>query len=60
MIGSVDEVGEKMRTMFRDAPLDELVLYFHPPGMPTEVARRAMTMFAEQIMPDTRDWGAAN
>jgi hypothetical protein len=46
--------------MFRTAPLDELVLCFHPPGMPTEAARRAMTMFAEHIMPDTRDWGTAN
>lgn len=36
------------------------VLYFHPPGMPTEAARRAMTMFAEQIMPDTRGWGGTN
>jgi hypothetical protein len=60
MVGSVDEVGEKMRTMFRTAPLDELVLYFHRPGMPTEVARRVMTMFAEHIMPDARDWGVAN
>jgi len=60
MVGSPDEVGENMRKMFRHAPLDELVLYFHPPGMPTEVARRAMTMFAEQIMPEARDWGSAN
>ena len=60
MVGPVDEVGEKMRAMSRTAPLDELVLYFHPPGMPTEAARRAMTIFAEQIMPDTRDWGTAN
>ena len=60
MVGSADEVGEKMRAMFRTAPLDELVLYFHPPGMPTEPARRAMTMFAEQIMARTRDWRAAN
>src|SRR6516162_1201126 len=58
MVGSVDEVGENMRAIFRNAPLDELVLYFHPPGMPTEAARRAMTLFAEQIMPDARDWGA--
>ncbi|HEY1321870.1 MAG TPA: LLM class flavin-dependent oxidoreductase [Streptosporangiaceae bacterium] len=57
MVGSADEVGERMRAMFRRAPLDELVLYFHPPGMATEAARRAMTMFAEQIMPDARDWG---
>ena len=60
MVGSADEVGEKMRAMFRHAPLDELVLYFHPPGMATEVARRAMTMFAEQIMPEAREWGIAN
>jgi hypothetical protein len=60
MVGSADEVGEKMRAMFRTAPLDELVLSFHPPGMPTEPARRAMTMFAEQIMAGTRDWRAAN
>jgi hypothetical protein len=59
MVGSVDEVGEKMRKMFRSAPLDELVLYFHPPGMPGEAARRAMTMFAEHIMPDARGWGGA-
>jgi hypothetical protein len=36
------------------------VLYFHPPGMPTEPARRAMTMFAEQITAGTRDRRAAN
>jgi hypothetical protein len=32
MVGSADEVGERMRAMFRRAPLDEFVLYFHPPG----------------------------
>jgi hypothetical protein len=47
-------------TSSSSAPLDELVLYFHPPGMPTEPARRAMTMFAEQITAGTRDWRAAN
>jgi hypothetical protein len=25
--------------------------------MAIEAARRAMTMFAEQIMPEARDWG---
>ena len=60
MVGSVDEVGENMQKMFRSAPLDELVLYFRPPGMPTEAARRAMTLFAEHIMPEARGWGTAN
>jgi alkanesulfonate monooxygenase SsuD/methylene tetrahydromethanopterin reductase-like flavin-dependent oxidoreductase (luciferase family) len=60
MVGSADEVGERMSAMFRRAPLDELVLYFRPPSMATEAARRAMTMFAEQIMPDARNWGTAN
>jgi alkanesulfonate monooxygenase SsuD/methylene tetrahydromethanopterin reductase-like flavin-dependent oxidoreductase (luciferase family) len=59
MVGSADEVGENMRKMFRNAPLDELVLYFHPPGMPAEPARRAMTTFAEQIMPEAQGWGGA-
>ncbi len=57
MVGSVDEVGEQMRAMFENAPLDEMVLYFHPPGMSTDAARRAMTLFAREIMPEARSWG---
>jgi alkanesulfonate monooxygenase SsuD/methylene tetrahydromethanopterin reductase-like flavin-dependent oxidoreductase (luciferase family) len=57
MVGSVDEVGEKMRAMFANAPLDEMVLYFHPPGMPTEAAKNAMTLFAEHILPEAAGWG---
>ncbi len=34
-----------------------MVLYFHPPGMSTEVARRAMTLFAQHILPEAQGWG---
>lgn len=57
MVGSVDEVGEQMRAIFQKAPLDEMVLYFHPPGMHTDAAKQAMTLFAEHILPEARSWG---
>lgn len=57
MVGSIDEVAETMRARFAKAPLDEMVLYFHPPGMSSDAARRAMTLFAEHILPEAAGWG---
>jgi alkanesulfonate monooxygenase SsuD/methylene tetrahydromethanopterin reductase-like flavin-dependent oxidoreductase (luciferase family) len=58
-VGTVDDVGERLRAMFRRAPLDEMALYFHLPGIPVESVRKSMTRFARHILPDLRDWGGA-
>jgi alkanesulfonate monooxygenase SsuD/methylene tetrahydromethanopterin reductase-like flavin-dependent oxidoreductase (luciferase family) len=56
-IGTAADVGERMRAMFRNAPLDEMALYFHTPGIPVESVKKSMTLFARHILPDVRSWG---
>jgi alkanesulfonate monooxygenase SsuD/methylene tetrahydromethanopterin reductase-like flavin-dependent oxidoreductase (luciferase family) len=59
MVGTVAEIGERMRAMFQHAPLTELALYFHSPGIPIESVKKSMRLFAQHILPDMRSWGAA-
>jgi alkanesulfonate monooxygenase SsuD/methylene tetrahydromethanopterin reductase-like flavin-dependent oxidoreductase (luciferase family) len=56
-VGSVEKVKQRMREFFAEAPLDELCLAFHHPGMSAEASRRAITLFAEEVMPEARTWG---
>ena len=58
-VGTVDEIGERLRAMFHKAPLDEMALYFHMPGIPLASVKKSMTLFARHILPDLRDWGGA-
>ena len=56
-VGTVDEIGERLRAMFHQAPLDEMALYFHLPGIPIASVKKSMTLFARHILPDLRSWG---
>lgn len=56
-VGTVDEVRDKLRAFFAKAPLDELCVAFHHPGMPGEASQRAIRLFAEEILPEARTWG---
>jgi alkanesulfonate monooxygenase SsuD/methylene tetrahydromethanopterin reductase-like flavin-dependent oxidoreductase (luciferase family) len=57
MVGTVAEVGERLRALLYKAPLDEMGLYFHTPGIPVESVKKSMTLFAKHIMPDIGSWG---
>lgn len=57
LVGTVAEIGERMRQMFKNAPLDELPLYFHLPGMEYEAVKKSMTLFSKHILPDMKSWG---
>jgi len=56
-VGTVDEIGERLQRMFHKAPLDEMALYFHMPGIPLESVKKSMRLFARHILPDLRSWG---
>jgi alkanesulfonate monooxygenase SsuD/methylene tetrahydromethanopterin reductase-like flavin-dependent oxidoreductase (luciferase family) len=56
-VGTVDEIGPRLRDMFQQAPLDELALYFHLPGIPLESVKKSMALFARHILPELRSWG---
>jgi alkanesulfonate monooxygenase SsuD/methylene tetrahydromethanopterin reductase-like flavin-dependent oxidoreductase (luciferase family) len=56
-VGTAAEIGERMRAVFRNAPLDEMALYFHTPGIPVESVKHSMRLFANHILPDARSWG---
>ena len=56
-VGTVDEIGPRLRALFHQAPLDELALYFHLPGIPLESVKKSMALFARHIMPELRSWG---
>jgi alkanesulfonate monooxygenase SsuD/methylene tetrahydromethanopterin reductase-like flavin-dependent oxidoreductase (luciferase family) len=56
-VGTVAEIGERLRAMFGNAPLDEMALYFHLPGIPLDSVKQSMTLFARHILPDLRSWG---
>jgi len=56
-VGTVTEVGERLRAMFVRAPLDEMALYFHLPGIPFASVAQSMTLFARHILPELRGWG---
>jgi hypothetical protein len=57
MVGTVADVGERLRALLYRAPLTEMALYFHLPGIPFESIKRSMTLFARHIMPDVAQWG---
>ena len=57
MVGSVADVGERLRKLLYRAPLDEMALYFHTPGIPIDSVKKSMTLFARHIMPDIAQWG---
>ena len=57
MVGTVADVGERLRALLYKAPLDEMGLYFHAPGIPVESVKKSMTLFAKHILPDIKDWG---
>jgi len=56
-VGTVEQVAVGMRAAFARAPLDELALYFHTPGIPAASVRKSMTLFAAHILPELRSWG---
>jgi alkanesulfonate monooxygenase SsuD/methylene tetrahydromethanopterin reductase-like flavin-dependent oxidoreductase (luciferase family) len=56
-VGTVADVGERLRAMFHRAPLDEMALYFHLPGIAIESVKKSMTLFARHILPDLHSWG---
>jgi alkanesulfonate monooxygenase SsuD/methylene tetrahydromethanopterin reductase-like flavin-dependent oxidoreductase (luciferase family) len=58
-VGTVEEIGERLRAMFHQAPLDEMALYFHLPGIPFASVRKSMTLFARHILPELRSWGGS-
>jgi alkanesulfonate monooxygenase SsuD/methylene tetrahydromethanopterin reductase-like flavin-dependent oxidoreductase (luciferase family) len=58
-VGTVDEIGERLRAQFQHAPVDELPFYFHLPGMSFDVVKNSMTEFARHILPDMKAWGGA-
>ena len=57
MVGTVADVGERLRALLYKAPLDEMGLYFDAPGIPVESVEKSMTLFAQHIMPDIKSWG---
>jgi alkanesulfonate monooxygenase SsuD/methylene tetrahydromethanopterin reductase-like flavin-dependent oxidoreductase (luciferase family) len=58
MVGTVADVGERLRALLYKAPLDEMGLYFHTPGIPVDSVKKSMTLFAKHIMPDIGSWGS--
>lgn len=57
MVGTVADVGERLRGLLYRAPLTEMALYFHLPGIPFESIKKSMMLFARHIMPDIAQWG---
>lgn len=55
LVGTSDEVGGALMG-YRDKQLTHLCVNFHHPGMPTNVVRRSMAMFAKELMPAIKAW----
>jgi hypothetical protein len=50
-------VLEKLRA-YQDLPMDEMAIQFHHPGMDPGAVAASMRLFAAELMPEIRGWGA--
>jgi alkanesulfonate monooxygenase SsuD/methylene tetrahydromethanopterin reductase-like flavin-dependent oxidoreductase (luciferase family) len=57
-VGTPDQVLEKLRA-YQDLPMDEMAIQFHHPGMDPRVVAASMRLFAAELLPEIRIWGAA-
>jgi alkanesulfonate monooxygenase SsuD/methylene tetrahydromethanopterin reductase-like flavin-dependent oxidoreductase (luciferase family) len=55
-VGTQDDVLKTL-SAYKDAPCDEMVVWFGYPGMPHEVAKRSMRQFVKECMPEIESWG---
>ncbi len=56
-IGTVDDVMRAL-SAYRDEPLEELGIQFQHPGVDAKITQRSMRVFAREILPEIRKWGA--
>ena len=55
VVGTPDEAMRAL-ARYRDRRVSHLCLNFHQPGMQTRAVRRAMAMFARELMPAIKAW----
>jgi len=55
MVGTADQVAEKIETFYRDFVCTDLVTYMQFPGMEVAKGTRSMERFAQEIMPAFRN-----
>ncbi len=55
-IGTPDDVLEAL-SHYKDKPVDELAAGIGYPAMPHEAAKRSLSLFAKECMPEIRRWG---
>jgi alkanesulfonate monooxygenase SsuD/methylene tetrahydromethanopterin reductase-like flavin-dependent oxidoreductase (luciferase family) len=51
MFATPDQIGERVSTLVNEIGVTELICWFNFGGMPDQVVRRSMRLFAEEIMP---------
>jgi alkanesulfonate monooxygenase SsuD/methylene tetrahydromethanopterin reductase-like flavin-dependent oxidoreductase (luciferase family) len=56
-VGTPDQVLEKL-SAYKDLPMDEMAIQFHHPGMDVRHVEASMRLFAAEVMPEVRTWGA--
>ena len=56
-VGTPDQVIENLRA-YRDLPMDEMSIQFHPPGMDPRAVEASMRLFAAELMPEISTWGS--
>ena len=54
--GTPDEVGEQIKTIATAFGANEVMLGFKYGGMPTDVAERSIRLFADEVLPDLREF----
>jgi alkanesulfonate monooxygenase SsuD/methylene tetrahydromethanopterin reductase-like flavin-dependent oxidoreductase (luciferase family) len=57
-VGTPDQVLDKLRA-YQDLPMDEMAIQFHHPGMDPRAVAASMRLFAAELLPEIRAWGAA-
>lgn len=58
-VGTPDDVMAVLER-HKEAELDEMVIQFNHPGMGAEAVARSMRMFATELMPEVKRWGAGS
>jgi alkanesulfonate monooxygenase SsuD/methylene tetrahydromethanopterin reductase-like flavin-dependent oxidoreductase (luciferase family) len=57
VVGTPDEVLRQLEPRLKGSLLTHFGFGFRHAGMPTEPVRRAMDLFAKEVMPEIRRWG---